>query len=503
MQDGRFFAIAALASIFCLGYLISRVVSAGLCWFSKQKVWSEVISKTPDSVFFGYTDRHEAVHLKVDQRIMHTQIVGTTNAGKTESVILPWAVQDMVKGRGLIIIDGKSDRGILDKVYAYAKKVGREKDFKLFSLSHVEESSSYNPLIGGTCEEVSERFFSALDIDHPFYRAIQFETLLQILRILEVLKITPTFNRLHEAISDPTILDNHSKSLPPALFEWLKNFVGLSDRERIERVTGLTTAIGQFAFGNHGKLFQTERPDLSISDALSRGQILYFQLPVLLSPFLGKAIGKLVLQDLQSSIANRHRSKSKDVSFFSVFLDDFTEYLYPGFVSILNKSRSARVGVVFAHQALGDIEALGKPIANAILTNSNIKVFMRGSDPDSAEYFSRVIGTRTTLKMTERTRKSVIGQSGTGEASAREVEEFKIHPNKFKSSLGIGEGYVVIPFAKGTRTEFVKFRKLPDLDPVPIETLPLNRASSLREVLENIKPPKAETKRFKSIKFQE
>jgi TonB-dependent SusC/RagA subfamily outer membrane receptor len=37
---------------------------------------------------------------------MHTQVVGTTNAGKTESVILPWAIDDIKNGRGLILIDG-------------------------------------------------------------------------------------------------------------------------------------------------------------------------------------------------------------------------------------------------------------------------------------------------------------------------------------------------------------------------------------------------------------
>jgi hypothetical protein len=502
-DDGRVQVVAALALLSGVVYFIWYLCSAIYKWLNERRIWNEIIAKADDSVFCGVTNKSERVFIKTLQRAMHTQVVGTTNAGKTESVILSWAIQDISNGRGLIIIDGKSDRGILDKVYAYTVKAGRADDFKLFSLSHVEESAQYNPLIGGTCEEIAERVLGSLEIEHSFYRAIQFEVLVQMLRVFEALKITATFERLHEAVAIPSKLEKASKKLPKQLLEWFKSFLGTPERERIENTAGLTTALSQFAFGNHGDLFRTEAPNLSISEALEKNQIVYFQLPVLLSPFLGKAVGKLVLQDLQSAIANRHRSKTKDATFFSVFLDDFTEYLYPGFVSILNKSRSANVGVVFAHQALGDIEGLGKPIANAILTNSNLKIFMRGTDPESAEYFARVIGTNTTTKSTERTKRSFVGQKNTGDASMREVEEFKVHPNKFKSSLGVGEGYVIIPYGQGARTEFVKFQKLPDLRPMPIKTHSLVTAKSLTQLLGDSKVAKPEPKRFEAIKFQE
>jgi type IV secretory pathway TraG/TraD family ATPase VirD4 len=157
-------------------------------------------------------------------------------------------------------------------------------------------------------------------------------------------------------------------------------------------------------------------------------------------------------------------------------LDDFSEYLYPGFVSILNKSRSANVGVVFAHQALGDIQTLGEPVANSILTNSNIKVFMRGNTPDSAEYFSKVIGTLTSTKFTERQKKGSLGVEKSGDVSAREVEEFVVHPNTFKRDLGVGEAMMIIPHEKGARTIRIKFNKTDDL---PVMELPKIKKKTL------------------------
>lgn len=99
---------------------------------------------------------------------------------------------------------------------------------------------------------------------------------------------------------------------------------------------------------------------------MEEGLIIYFQLPAMKTPTLGLATGKMLLQNIQSAISSRHNEKDKSVPLFSIFLDDFTEYLTPSFVTLLNKSRSANVGVVFAHQALGDLAGLGEAVKNAI-----------------------------------------------------------------------------------------------------------------------------------------
>lgn len=424
---------------------------------------------------------------------MHTQVIGTTNAGKTESVILPWAIQDIQQGRGLILIDGKADRGLLDKLWAYTKKAGREKDFRLFSLSHIEESFQFNPLIGGTPEEVSERVFNSFEFENPYYRSIQFEVFSQIMRVFHAIQLKPTFLRLHQAITSPRRIKHLVEKIDDeALKQWFFFYVDLPLSDRTQRTSGLTAALSHFAFGEASVLFNTEQPPIALDEALAENQIIYFQLPVLLSPFLGKATGKMVLQCLQSAVANRHRRKEKAPKFYSVFLDDFTEYLYPGFVSVLNKSRSANVGVVFAHQALGDIKTLGDAIANSILTNANLKVFMRGNDPESAEYFSKVIGTVKAMKYTERTRKSFLQNQNTGDASAREVDEFIVHPNFFKSELGVGQAVMVVPHEAGSKTVKIKFQKFPDLP--PSEMLKINKTIS-----ENLPPPPVDDKEQKMV----
>ena len=429
-----------------------------------------ITAKAEDSVFCGTTDKGEDIWIKPRQRAMHTQVIGTTNAGKTESVILPWAIQDIHSGKGLLLIDGKADNSLIDKLWAYTKLAGREKDFKLFSLSRREQSFQFNPLLGGTAEEITERVFNAFEFENPYYRSLQYEVMNQVMRTFEVTETVPTFQRLHQLIRTPSLLEEMlPKIKDDNLKHWIMNFTKMAPKDREERTSGLLTAVGHFAFGENAKLFNPETGAITIDEALKNNQIAYFQLPVLLSPFLGKATGKLVLQSLQAAVANRHRLAGKEEKkFFSVFLDDFSEYLYEGFISILNKSRSANVGIVFAHQALGDITSLGDSVANSIQTNANLKVFMRGNDPDSAEYFSKVIGTLATTKTTERQTKNLLGVSKSGEMSARDVEEFAIHPNVFKKDLGVGEAIMIIPHERGSKTVRIKFSKTDDLKPQPI-----------------------------------
>ena len=432
--------------------------------FKKSKIENQATKNDKGAVYCGISKDTQRIYIKPNQRAMHTQVVGTTNAGKTESVILPWAIQDIEQGRGLILIDGKSDRTLLNKLSSYVELYGRQNDFKLFSLAHIAESYQFNPLIGGTSEEIAERVFNSFEFENSHYRSVQYEVFVQFLRIFSLLNIVPTFLRLHQAITKPLMLLSLMKDLSEdPLKQWLRNFCEIPARDRMDSTSGLTAALSHFAYGKTSDLFNCEAPDIILDEALSKNQIIYFQLPVLLSPFLGKAVGKMILQCFQSAVANRHRGLNSNFNFFSLFLDDFTEYLYPGFVTVLNKSRSANVGIVFAHQALGDLKSLGDSIANSILTNSNLKIFMRGNEPESAEYFSKVIGTVKLVKYTERTKRNIFHQEATGEASAREVDEFIVHPNTFKSELGVGEAVMVIPHEAGSKTISIKFQKFEDL----------------------------------------
>jgi type IV secretory pathway TraG/TraD family ATPase VirD4 len=450
----------------------------------------EITTAAPDedAVFAGLTKNGKRVSIKHIYRRMHTQVVGTTNAGKTESIIIVWAVDDIRRDRGLIIIDGKSDKSLLNKLYAYAKRHGREQDVRILSLCDVGISHTFNPLIGGSPLEVTERVFQALNFENEYFKSLQYEAMLHTLIIFEACKVIATPVRVIEFLRSPAQVSHLSVLAgKKQQLDWALDFARLTREEREQRTSGLLSQLQAFAVGETAQIFNAEKPDIDLEQALQSNQIIYCQLPVLKVPALGKMTGKMILQCLQGAISSRHLGRHEKMDYFSVYLDDFTEYLTEGFVSLLNKSRSAKVSVVFAHQALGDLASLGEGVRNSILTNANLKVIMRMNESESAEYFSGVIGTTETNKLTERQKSDLFGASKTGEASVRAVEEYKFHPNLFKQQMGVGDAVVLIPHEKGSLPVQLKLAKLPDLDAPEIPQLHKSEPVGLKQVPE-VKP---------------
>lgn len=482
-------AIALLITVVILIAFI-KLKKKWLSLFEERDIENDVIKpkENEDAVYAGISDKGKSVFIKQTFRRMHTQVVGTTNAGKTESVILPWAIDDIKKGRGLLMIDGKSDSNLLDKLYAYAKKHDREQDIRILSICNVGISHTFNPLSGGSVLEVAERVFNALNFENEYFKSIQYDAFLHCLMILEASKIKATPYRVIECLKNEKVLSElAAESQNERLQSWSKDFLKLTREEREQRTSGLVAQLQSFTVGESAGIFNSENSDINLEQALENGEIVYCQLPALKIPTLGKATGKMILQCLQSAVGSRHLGKYQDQKFFSVYLDDFTEYLTPGFVTLLNKSRSANVGIVFAHQALGDLKALGDGVMNTILTNSNLKVFMRTNEPESASYFSEVIGTCEGSKVTERQKQSLFGSEKTGDGSVRDVEEFKFHPNIFKQTMGIGEAVIILPHEKGSLPIRLKFKKSFDLDKPVIPKIKKSEPVSIAKKIETDK----------------
>lgn len=165
--------------------------------------------------------------------------------------------------------------------------------------------------------------------------------------------------------------------------------------------------------------------------------------------------------------------------FFSCILDDFQDYIYEGFASLLNKSRSANVGVVFSHQSLGDLDKVSESFRNVVLTNTNVQIILRLNDPDTCEYFAKTLGTKTVTKVTEQTD----DEKKTGAGTMREVEQYLFHPNVFKN-LPSGYAIVSIPHRDGVKRMKVHLAPRPEL---PISPLP-----RIKKVPKPVTPPTVE-----------
>lgn len=88
-------------------------------------------------------DQEQPIALRQSARSGHMIVMGTTRVGKTRLLEL-LATQDIHAGKVTIVIDPKGDADLMLRMYAEARRAGREDQFYLFHLGYPEISARYN-----------------------------------------------------------------------------------------------------------------------------------------------------------------------------------------------------------------------------------------------------------------------------------------------------------------------------------------------------------------------
>ncbi len=151
-----------------LGLLIVGGFSVG----TNPKMWRLLQQLTPSLPAFRWR-RPVGIFLGrefiPDQaRLRHTQILGATGTGKT--VLLEHLLfADLARGCGAIIIDPKGERAFYERIQAYCRSIGREKDLLLFSATYPDESAAWNPCALGNESELQTKFLNSAVYNEPFY----------------------------------------------------------------------------------------------------------------------------------------------------------------------------------------------------------------------------------------------------------------------------------------------------------------------------------------------
>ncbi|MDX8378099.1 MAG: type IV conjugative transfer system coupling protein TraD [Mariprofundales bacterium] len=143
-----------------------------MCWFVKllgsHSAFNPVrplppVGGTP--ALHGVEPCESNVYGDVSERVAHTLVLGTTRVGKTrlaECLI----TQDIHRGDIVIVFDPKGDKELMMRMYAEAKRCGREDEFSFIHLGHPEISARYNPVASfGRITEIASRISGQLSAE--------------------------------------------------------------------------------------------------------------------------------------------------------------------------------------------------------------------------------------------------------------------------------------------------------------------------------------------------
>ena len=408
------------------------------------------------------------IYLTEQQRDSHRHVIGKTGSGKSHGVIWPQVFQDVLAGKGCLVMSGKGSDEEIEIIKAIASAAGREQDLRVFALPAWNQpqlfTHSYNMVFveprtpdgpGGDPVVTAERVFSVLPLgDNAYYNTqaqIFFTNLCKLLHgmvdgdghglpftmrdIGVCLKGVGDDGCWNRALS--WCLET-SKERGAA--KEIKSHIVRLGRDIHKALSGLVGVVDKF----QAPQVNAYDPDIVISDVLEQNQIVYVQLPSNLFKLQAPALGKVFLIDVQQqgSLRQVHRT-TRSQRAFSVVVDEFARFADRSIVDSLNQLRDAHVQFTLAHQSVADLEIVSREFAMAVWDNTRCKDVLKQDNPALCELVSKSIGTVQEVQKTVRTEKGpLLTALATRDASTRLVESYKLHPNAIKNLARAGQGYL-------------------------------------------------------------
>jgi hypothetical protein len=435
----------------------------------------EVRRRTPGHTFVGLTRRRRLlrwrwtpVYLSPRQRTTHRHVLGKTGSGKTSSVLWPQVLQDVLDGKGVLVLSAKGSDEEVGTMKAMAALAGRQAQLRIFSLpawsvpgrfSHTYNLVHVRPRTpddaGGDVSAMAQRVFSVLPMsDNVFYRTqaeVFFTNLCRLLHGLVdddgagipfVLRdISVCLRAVGNVGGWARALDFClSASLDTEAAVLIRAQVKQLDRDVLKALSGLVGALDKF----QSPLVNAYAPDIVLEDVLETNGLVHVQLPANLFPLQAPALGKVLLMDVQQAGSLRQVFRTRNQRPFSVSVDEFGSFADLSIVDSLNKLRDAQLEYTLAHQSLADLELVSKEFATAVWDNTRTKDILNQDNPELCERIARSIGTHQVRELTVRRKEGPLLTSlATGDASSRLVEAYRLHPNAIKALARAGQGYLL------------------------------------------------------------
>src|SRR5713101_61283 len=354
------------------------VVSARKDERATRQAWNR------NAVVLGY-DVHGKPWLWTDEiRVMQGIVLGMTGTGKTTLL------------RNIITQD--------------LHRAGRLRDLRVLNPGRPDMSVRYNPFY---CSDedympVVNMVFGSFNLHDEFFAKHQLNYLADIVRVLvytglkfnfyDVLVMAIDEQVLREQVAKAARRLEHSENISTQRrlnFEMsVKNlYQSFEDRERVPKIQGLLNECMTFLDDELSVITGPYEELLSLDEVIEQELILFVTLNVNKNTEPVRALGKMILQNLQLVVGKRYESdthrRRANKPLFSVVLDEFAPFGYRNFPQILQTARGTNTAFLFSMQSLPQLMHVGRGFKEDVTSAPNTTMTMRTRDEETAHYFLR------------------------------------------------------------------------------------------------------------------
>ena len=377
-----------------------------------------------DAVVLGY-DAFGNPWLWPDRvRVMQGIVLGQTGSGKT-TLLRNIITQDLSRRVGpsreshkipMVIFDGKGDLEFFHSLLPHIHRAGRLQDLRLLNPARPAVSVLYNPF---HCDDDNymaqvNMVFGSFNLHDEFFAKHQLNYLADIVRVLTYTGLRYNFYDVIVMALDEKVLREQAEKArhrfehEPAIstqrrlnFEMsVKNLLqSLEDRDRVPKIQGLLNECMTFLDDELSVITGSYEDLLSIDDVIEQELILFVTLNVNKNTEPVRALGKMLLQNLQLVVGKRYESdeqrRKTDRPLFSIVLDEFAPFGYRNFAQILQTARGTKSAFLFSMQSLPQLMQVGRGFKEDVTSAPNTTIILRTRDEETARYFIRASAQET------------------------------------------------------------------------------------------------------------
>jgi len=467
-----------------------------------DKAWEE------SAVVLGY-DIHGQPWLWPDEvRVMQGIILGMTGSGKT-TLLKNIITQDLMRRAGppedrhkipMIIFDGKGDLEFFQELLPHIHRAGRLDDLRLINPARPELSSLYNPFYAEDDDYMAQvnMVFGSFNLHDEFFAKHQLNYLADVVRVLHYTGLRINFYDVIVAVLDQEVLaeqikkarqhiqEDTSISMQRRLnFEMsVRNLMqSFEDRERVPKIQGLLNECMTFLDDALSIITGPYDDLLSIDEVIEKELVLFVTLNVNKNTEPVRALGKMLLQNIQLAVGKRYESeeerKRANRPLFSVVMDEFAPFGYQNFSQILNTARGTNTAFLFSMQSVPQLLKVGRGFKEDVTSAPNTKIVLRTQDEETARYFIHASAEHAVTRRTQSlVRHEIFGwerfEKGLS-ASEREEREYRAQDERIKN-LPLGQMQILMTDnTRGTLHQHLHVRTPPDVTLPGIQWEPLPR----------------------------
>src|SRR5258708_18868863 len=303
-------------------------------------------------------------------RVMQGIVVGMTGSGKT-TLLKNIITQDLTRRVGpaqdrhkvpMVIFDGKGDLDFFYELLPHINRAGRLGDLRLINPARPELSCLYNPFHTTDENYMAQvnMVFGSFNLHDEFFAKHQLNYLADIVRILHYTGVAFNFYDVIVMALDEEVLREQ--------IEKARKHIQADREDSMQR--GLNDELSVIT-GPYEDL-------LSIDDVIDEELILFVTLNINKNTEPVRALGKMLLQNLQLVVGKRYESeeerKRRNRPILSVVLDEFAPFGYRNFAQILQTARGTNTAFLFSMQSLPQLLQIAKGFKDAVTSAPTTKI---------------------------------------------------------------------------------------------------------------------------------